>query len=124
MPAQCSSGTAQPDSNDHGNYGFHVATEAPGTLRFRIRWRVLCALVPPWPRSVVPCDNRRMNSKRALGVAAVVVLAAAVWAVARVAQRPAVSPQTTAAAPPPSSSDANIALQFYSDPAPVGAIAM
>ena len=65
-----------------------------------------------------------MNSKRAVGVVAVVMLAAAVWAVARVAQRPAVSPQETAAAPPPSSSDAKIALQFYHDPAPVGAVAM
>jgi len=65
-----------------------------------------------------------MNSKRAIGVVAVVMLAAAVWAVARVAQRPAVSPQETAAAPPPSSSDAKIALQFYRDPAPLGAVAM
>ena len=55
---------------------------------------------------------------------AVVMLVAAVWAVARVAQRPAAVPPATAAAPPPSSSDGKIALQFYRDPAPVGAVAM
>jgi thiol-disulfide isomerase/thioredoxin len=69
-----------------------------------------------------------MNSRRALGVGAVLILLAAVWAVARVAQRPAmpaaeraVSPATAAAAPAP---EGKVALQFYRAPAPVAAIAM
>ena len=65
-----------------------------------------------------------MNSKRAVGVVAVVMLAAAVWAVARVAQRPAVHRRKRPRLRRRPSSDAKIALQFYRDPAPVGAVAM
>lgn len=66
-----------------------------------------------------------MNSKSALGVVSVVVLVAAVWAVARVAQRPAApAPQSAAATPPPDDSGAKIALQFYREPAPVVPVTM
>src|SRR6185436_16320189 len=64
------------------------------------------------------CHNLFMNSKRALGVVAVV---AAVWAAARVVRRPAGLPQEPAAATSPAP-DGKIALQFYRDPAPVGTV--
>lgn len=71
-----------------------------------------------------------MNSKRALGVGAVLILVAAVWAVARVTQRPATLLQETSSSAPAANAvssharDAKIALQFYRNPAPVGAISM
>jgi thiol-disulfide isomerase/thioredoxin len=72
----------------------------------------------------------KMNSKRALGVGAVLILVAAVWAVARVTQRPATLPQEASPAAPAADAassrprDGAIALQFYRNPAPVGAISM
>lgn len=71
-----------------------------------------------------------MNSRRALGVGALLVLVAAVWAVARVTQRPAVLPQRTVEAPvlenpgDPALHGDKIGLQFYSKRSPVGAVAM
>ena len=76
-------------------------------------------------RAIIAC----MNSKRALGVGAVLILVAAVWAVARVTQRPGTLPQETSS-PVPAANAASpalggqIALQFYRNPAPVGAITM
>jgi thiol-disulfide isomerase/thioredoxin len=64
-----------------------------------------------------------MNSRRALGVVAVLMLVAAVWAAARVVRRPAGLPQEPAAATS-SPADGKIALQFYKDPTPVGTIAV
>jgi thiol-disulfide isomerase/thioredoxin len=64
-----------------------------------------------------------MNSRRALGVVAVLLLVAGVWAAARAVRRPlAVMHEPVAATSAPA--DGKIALQFYSDPAPVGALAM
>jgi thiol-disulfide isomerase/thioredoxin len=64
-----------------------------------------------------------MNSRRALGVVAVLLLVAGVWAAARAVRRPMpVMHEPVAATPPPASG--KIALQFYRDPAPVGALAM
>src|SRR4051812_35148521 len=105
MRVRCSSGTARPGRSRRARESrSFVATPVP------------------------PCDNRLMNSRRALGVGPVLILPAAVWAVARVAQRPAmpaaeraVSPATAAAAPAP---EGKVALQFYRAPAPVAAIAM
>jgi thiol-disulfide isomerase/thioredoxin len=62
-----------------------------------------------------------MNSRRALGVGAVLMLVAAVWAAARVARR-SDSPESTAAIG--SASNTKIALQFYRDPTPVPALTM
>ena len=55
---------------------------------------------------------------------AVVMLVAAVWAVARVTQRPVPPAQEAASASAPEPSGGKIALQFYRDPAPVGAVTM
>jgi thiol-disulfide isomerase/thioredoxin len=64
-----------------------------------------------------------MNSRRALGVVAVLLLVAGVWTAARAVRRPVpVMPESAAATPAPSGG--TIALQFYRDPAPVGALAM
>jgi thiol-disulfide isomerase/thioredoxin len=64
-----------------------------------------------------------MTSRRALGVVAVLMLVAAVWAAARAVRRPdGLSPEPAAA--PSSATGEKIALQFYRDPAPVGSIAM
>jgi thiol-disulfide isomerase/thioredoxin len=66
-----------------------------------------------------------MDTRRALGVVAVLMLVAAVWAVARVTQRPAPAPESAAPAPAPAhGSGSKIALQFYRSPAPVGAVSM
>ena len=68
-----------------------------------------------------------MNSKRALGVGAVLILVALVWATARVTQRPVMPTAGPAAAPaqaPAQNAGPKIALQFYRAPAPVAAIAM
>ena len=65
-----------------------------------------------------------MNSRRALGVVAVLLLVAGVWAAARAVKRPAPvvhEPVAAIPAPPPGE---KIALQFYRDAAPVGALAM
>jgi len=64
-----------------------------------------------------------MNSRRALGVVAVLMLMAAVWAAARAVRRPdGLSPEPAAA--PSSATGGKIALQFYRDPTPVGHVAM
>jgi thiol-disulfide isomerase/thioredoxin len=66
-----------------------------------------------------------MNSKRAVGVVAVLMLIVAVWAVARVAQRPAPAGESATLAPAPAhDSDAKISLQFYKDRASVVPIAV
>ena len=62
-----------------------------------------------------------MNSRRALGVGAVLILVAAVWMAARVVRR---SDNTESAAAIGSASQAKIALQFYRDPTPVPALSM
>jgi thiol-disulfide isomerase/thioredoxin len=62
-----------------------------------------------------------MNSRRALGVGALLMLVAAVWAAARVARRADV---TEPAAAVDSASHPRIALQFYRDPTPVPALTM
>ena len=68
-----------------------------------------------------------MSSKQSLGlvgVISVVALVAAVWMVARPSRGPAL-PQTTAAdAPPAAPSGEKVALQFYRDPAVLGAVSM
>jgi thiol-disulfide isomerase/thioredoxin len=71
-----------------------------------------------------------MNSRRALGVGALLILVAAVWAVARVTQRPAASLPRTVEAPglkdsgDPVLPGDKIGLQFYSKRSPVGAVVM
>jgi thiol-disulfide isomerase/thioredoxin len=70
-----------------------------------------------------------MNSRRALGVGSLLILVAAVWAVARVAQRPAASLPRAVEAPGLENSNPvlpgdKIGLQFYSQRSPVGAVAM
>jgi thiol-disulfide isomerase/thioredoxin len=64
-----------------------------------------------------------MNSRRALGVVAVLLLVAAVWAAARAVRRPALPSQepATATSEP---AGGKVALQFYRDPTPVGAVSM
>ncbi len=62
-----------------------------------------------------------MNSRRALGVGALLMLVAAVWMAARVARRSDVSGPDAAA---DWASRPKIALQFYRDPTPVGSVAM
>jgi thiol-disulfide isomerase/thioredoxin len=64
-----------------------------------------------------------MNSRRALGVVAVLMLVAAVWAAARAVRRPAAVTLEPVAATP-ADPGGKIALQFYRDPAPVGAVTM
>jgi thiol-disulfide isomerase/thioredoxin len=64
-----------------------------------------------------------VNSRRALGVVAVLMLVAAVWAAARVVRRPAGELQEPSAATS-LAHGGRIALQFYRDPSPVGAITM
>ena len=64
-----------------------------------------------------------MNSRRALGVVAVLLLVAAVWAAARAVRRPDLpSPElvTSTAAP----AGGKVALQFYRDPTPIGTVSM
>ena len=64
-----------------------------------------------------------MNSRPALGVVTILILAAAVWAAARAVGRPAgVSPEPSAATAPVT--DTKIALQFYRDPTAVPALTM
>jgi thiol-disulfide isomerase/thioredoxin len=72
-----------------------------------------------------------MNSRRALGIGTVLILAALVWAVARGTGRPAMPSAGPAVAPAQAQAQAlapsperKIALQFYRTPAPVAAIAM
>jgi thiol-disulfide isomerase/thioredoxin len=72
-----------------------------------------------------------MNSRRALGIGTVLILAALVWAVARGTERPAMPSAGPAVAPAQAQAQAlapnperKIALQFYRAPAPVAAIAM
>ncbi len=70
-----------------------------------------------------------MNSRRALGVVAVLMLAGAVWAVARVAQRPvpaapAEREASTVAPAPAHESGGKVALQFYRNPSPIAALDM
>jgi thiol-disulfide isomerase/thioredoxin len=62
-----------------------------------------------------------MNSRRALGVGALLMLVAAVWMAARVARRADVSAPADAV---DWASRPKIALQFYRDPTLVGAVAM
>jgi thiol-disulfide isomerase/thioredoxin len=64
-----------------------------------------------------------MNSRRAIGVVAVLLLVAGVWAAARAVRRPLpIMREPVAATPAPSAE--KLALQFYRDPAPVGALAV
>src|SRR3954468_10592707 len=71
----------------------------------------------------ISCHNLFMNSRRALGVVAVLLLVAGGWAAARAVRRPVpVRLEPAAATTAPAAG--KIALQFYRDPAPVGALAM
>ena len=62
-----------------------------------------------------------MNSRRALGIGALLLLVAAVWTAARVVRRP---DSTQPAADVGSPNHARIALQFYREPTPVPALSM
>ena len=70
-----------------------------------------------------------MSSNRSLGlvgVLSVAALVAAVWMVARPAHGPALAPAAASDAPPAPASEGSekIALQFYRDPAVLGAVSM
>jgi thiol-disulfide isomerase/thioredoxin len=64
-----------------------------------------------------------MDSRRSLGVVAVLMLVAAVWATARVARRPA-GPALDPKPAVSSATDQKIALQFYRAPSPIGVVTM
>jgi thiol-disulfide isomerase/thioredoxin len=64
-----------------------------------------------------------MESRRSLGVVAVLMLVAAVWAAARVVRRPA-GPAPDPRPAVSSATDQKIALQFYRAPSPIGVVTM